>query len=337
MTSTRLIGALALALGLAACGNQTDTDTSEAGAHADHPAQAGTHDRDGHGEGEHGEGEAGQDREGEAASTVIPAAIAERSGIRVQAAGPGVIADQHEVQGLLTAPEGRVAQAAARFPGVVRTLRVNVGDRVRAGEALATIDSNLSLSRYTVTAPISGVVTARHASVGGVASEGTALLEIADLSQLWVDLHIFGADAQHIRPGVAVDVTRMGDGKTVQTTLERVLPGMATASQSTIARATLDNADGLWRPGSAVRARITVDRQPVDLLVPLAALQAMDGGDVVFVREGETYRARPVKVGLRDGERAQILSGLRAGEQVVVAESYLVKADIGKDGAAHEH
>ena len=82
-------------------------------------------------------------------------------------------------------------------------MRANVGDQVRAGQALATVESNLSLTNYTVTAPISGVVLARSASVGAVASEGMPLFEIADLSTLWVDLHIFGADAQHIRAGRA--------------------------------------------------------------------------------------------------------------------------------------
>src|SRR3546814_11325165 len=103
------------------------------------------------------------------------------------------------------------------------------------------------------------------------------LFEIADLSQLWADLHIFGADAQHIQPGVPVTITRMSDGKTVETVLERVLPGMATASQSTVARATVDNADGPWRPGSAVKARITVEQQPVERMVPRSALQRSDG------------------------------------------------------------
>ena len=237
----------------------------------------------------------------------------------------------------MTPIEGRVAEVSARFPGPIRSLRVHVGDVVRAGQPLATIESNASLSIYTVSAPISGVVTARNASVGAIAGDGTPLFEIANLSQLWVDLHIFGADAQHIRAGVPVQVTRMSDGKTLETTLERVLPGMATASQSTIARATLDNADGLWRPGAAVEARISVALTPAELVVPLSALQTMDGEEVVFVREDDTYSARPVEIGARDARQAAIRGGLRAGETVVVEESYLIKADILKEGAAHEH
>ena len=269
--------------------------------------------------------------------TTIAAKVAQDSGIRVAPAQAGVIADEHEVQGLLTPVEGRVANIAARFPGPIRRLAVNVGDRVRAGQSLAVVESNLSLTTYPVTTPISGVVLARNATVGGVAGEGATLFEVADLSSLWVDLHIFGADAQHIVPGVPVTVTRLSDGATVRTTLERVLPGTATASQSTVARATLANADGLWRPGSAVKARITVQQQPAALVVPVAALQTFRDWDVVFVRVGDTYEVRPLELGKRDAARVEVLSGLEAGDQVVVEQSYLVKADIEKSGASHDH
>ncbi|MGH8031492.1 MAG: efflux RND transporter periplasmic adaptor subunit, partial [Luteimonas sp.] len=269
--------------------------------------------------------------------TEIAATIAQASGIRTAPAGPGVIADEHEVQGLLTPVEGRMAKVMARFPGPIRRLRANVGDRVRAGQPLATIESNLSLTTYTVSSPISGQVLVRHASIGSVAGEGAPLFEIADLSSLWVDLHIFGADAQHIVPGVPVMVTRMSDGAQVDTTLERVLPGTATASQSTVARATIANADGLWRPGSAVKARITVDRQQTALVVPLSALQDFRDAPSVFIRVGDVYEVRPLELGKRDATHVEVLSGLKPGDAVVVAQSYLVKADIEKSGASHDH
>lgn len=129
----------------------------------------------------------------------------------------------------------------------------------------------------------------------------------------------------------------MTDGVSQTTTLERVLPGTATASQSTVARATLRNDDGLWRPGAAVKARIVVATQPAAQVVPLSALQSMDGKDVVFVRTGDTYTARPVRLGARDAGKVEVLDGVTPGEQVVVEQSYVVKADIGKAGASHEH
>jgi membrane fusion protein, heavy metal efflux system len=262
--------------------------------------------------------------------TTIPADTAAAAGIRVAPVAAGVIADEHQVQGLLTPMEGRVALVTARFPGPVRSVRAGLGDRVRSGQELATVESNLSLTTYSITSPISGVVMTRSAAVGMAAGEGAQLFEIADLSTLWVDLHIFGADAQHIGAGAPVVVTRLSDGVSARTRLERVLPGTATISQSTVARARLPNMDGRWRPGSAVQARITVARQPVDLLVPVTALQTAEDLDVVYVQQGETYHTRPVKLGLRDAENVQVLEGLKAGEIVVVAQSFLVKADIEK-------
>jgi cobalt-zinc-cadmium efflux system membrane fusion protein len=269
--------------------------------------------------------------------TGILAEIAAEAGIRVEPVGPGTIADAHEVQGLLTPIESRVARVMARFPGPIRSVHAQVGDRVRAGQALAVIESNLSLSNYTVAAPIPGSILARQAVLGALAGEGAELFEIADLSELWVDLHIFGADTQHIRAGVPVTVTRMSDGVTADTVLERVLPGTATASQSTVARATLVNSDSLWRPGSAVKARITVALQPGALVVPLTAVQAFRDRDVVFVRVGDLYEVRRVELGNRDAVRVEILSGINAGDLVVVEQSYLVKADIEKSGAFHDH
>ncbi len=317
MKWTHWISALTLAVLLSACGgakpyNETDHEEGEA-----HAAEEGH--------------EEAPDR------TTIAAKVAQDAGIRVAPAAAGIIADEHEVQGLLTPVEGRVAKVMARFPGPIRSLRANVGDRVRAGQPLATIESNLSLTTYTVPAPISGVVLARNASIGTVASESAALYEIADLSELWVDLHIFGADAQHITAGVPVRVTRLSDGLTAETTLERVLPGTATASQSTVARATIRNLDGLWRPGSAVKARVTVDQAPAKLVVPVTALQTAEDQDVVYVQQGDTYRVRPVKLGRRDAERVEVLDGLKAGERVVVAQSFLVKADIEKSTVEEDH
>jgi len=268
--------------------------------------------------------------------TTIPAAVAKDAGIEVAPAGPGVIRDEHDVQGLLTPIEGRHARVVARFPGPVKAVRVGLGDTVRAGQALATVESNVSLSDYAVTAPLGGTVLARNVAVGDLAGE-QPLFEIADLSALWVDLHLFGADAQHITPGLPVEVTRLSDGVSARTTLDRVLPGTATASQSTVARATVDNADGRWRPGAAVRARVTVAEQSVDLMVPLAALQRFRDWDVVFVRFGDDYEIRPLELGRRDGVNVEVLSGLKAGDPVVVGQSYIVKADIEKSGASHDH
>src|SRR5690606_28399248 len=105
--------------------------------------------------------------------------------------------------------------------------------------------------------------------------------------------------------GLPVSIERLSDGQRSDSVIDRVLPGSATASQSTVARATLRNGDGRWRPGSAVRARVTLAERDVALAVPLSALQRFEGRDVVFVRthgdDGrDRYSATAVQLGERD-------------------------------------
>lgn len=255
--------------------------------------------------------------------------IATESGVRTAPVAAGVIRDEHEVQGLLLPIDGRNARIMARFPGPVRGVRVAVGDKVKAGQILAIIESNVSLSDYPVTAPLSGTILSRNVAVGDLAGD-TPLFEIADLSKLWVDIHLIGADAEHLHAGLSVEVTRLSDNVHANTTIQRVLPGMATASQSTIARAIVINTDGNWRPGASVRVRVSVSEDSVDRVVPLDAIQSLRGQDVVFVKEGENYEARPVKLGRRDGHSAEVLDGVALGDGIVVKQSYLIKADIEK-------
>lgn len=224
------------------------------------------------------ESEAGH-AEGEGAAhhdvVTIDEKTASELGVKTATVGAGVIRDAHEVQGLLTPIEGKHARVRGRYPGPVQSVRVSVGDVVKVGQPLAVVDSNVSLTPYTITAPFAGTVLNVGVGPGDLAGD-QPLFEIADLSALWVDLHLFGGDAQHITPGLSVEVTRLSDGIQAITKLDRILPGTATASQSTVARATAKNSDGQWRPGAAVRARVTVSQREATIVVPLAALRQME-------------------------------------------------------------
>jgi cobalt-zinc-cadmium efflux system membrane fusion protein len=259
----------------------------------------------------------------------IEAAIATQSGVRTAPVRPGVIRDEHEVQGLLLTIDGRSAHIMARFAGPVRAVQVAVGDRVTAGQTLAVIESNVSLTDYSVTAPLAGTILSRNVAVGDLAGD-KPLFEIADLSKLWVDIHLFGADAEHLHAGLPIEVMRLSDNVRASTKLDRVLPGMATASQSTVARAMVINTDGNWRPGASVRVRVSVSQDAVARVVPLEAIQTLRDQDVVFIHDGENYEARPVKLGRRDSHNAEVLDGVVIGDDIVVEQSYLIKADIEK-------
>jgi cobalt-zinc-cadmium efflux system membrane fusion protein len=329
-----------LAVGLAGCGNQS-ADDDHGDGHAHDEAEA-SHDAGGgeaHGH-SHDEAPAKGDERGHeetaADETTIPAETAQRSGIVTAPVGPGKIQQTVRLPGVIEARQGAIARVAARFPGAIRDVAVQVGDTVRAGQRLATVESNASLSTYAITTPLAGVVMTRDADVGGLAGE-SPLFEVADLSKVWGDLHVFGRDAQRVRVGAEVRVERLADGVVATAAIGQVLPATDVDSQSLTARAVLDNADGLWRPGMAVQADVTIGTTEAALRVPLGALQRMDGRDVVFVREEDTYTATPVRLGVRDAAFVEVTDGLTPGNEVVVEQSFLVKADIAKAGAAHEH
>jgi cobalt-zinc-cadmium efflux system membrane fusion protein len=267
--------------------------------------------------------------------TTIAAEIASAAGIATGVAGPGTIADALTLYGTIATDLTRVREVQGRFPGTIRSVAKRVGDAVRAGEALATIESNESLQAYSVTAPIAGVITARHAEPGEQTGEDP-LFVIVDLATVWAELNVFSRDRSRLRAGVPV---RIGgdDGFEANGTIDYLAPVTNRASQSVTARVVLDNPDGRWTPGQFVEAQVTVSETPVALAVPLGALQRFREFDVVFARVGDVYEVRMLTLGRRDSANVEVLDGLAPGTEYVTHNSYLVKADIEKAGASHDH
>jgi cobalt-zinc-cadmium efflux system membrane fusion protein len=186
-----------------------------------------------------------------------------------------------------------------------------------------------------VTAPIGGVVTSRHAEPGEQAGD-QELFEIADYSTVWVELNVFARERARVREGQVARITTEGSTEATGE-IDYLAPGGERGSQRSIARVVLDNADGRWVPGLFVEAAVTVAETTVDIAVPLSALQTFRDFDVVFARVGDTYEVRMLTLGRRDAARLEVLEGLAAGTEYVIENSYLIKADIEKAGASHDH
>ena len=267
--------------------------------------------------------------------TTIAADVARDAGIGTAVAGPGAISDELVLFGAIAPDATRVRTVHARFPGVIRSVSRNVGDAVRAGDALATIESNESLQTYTVTAPIGGTVTARHAAPGEQ-TDADPLFEIADFSSVWAELDVFSRDRARLKTGLPVRVT--ADDDTAATgSIDYLAPVGDRASQRVTARVSLDNADARWTPGRFVEAQVTIGTTPVDLAVPLSALQRFRDFEVVFAQVGDVYEVRMLTLGRRDARFVEVLEGLTPGTVFVTDNSYLIKADIEKAGASHDH
>lgn len=265
----------------------------------------------------------------------IAADMAAANGLATATVGPGSLHETLALYGQIRPDAERQRAVTARFPGLVRSVAVQVGDTVRAGQTLATVESNESLQVYALTAPRAGTVT-RRATNPGEAAGSEALFEIADYARVWAELAVFPRDRARLRPGQAVTV-KASDG-TAEAIGEIVQVSPAgSAGPALTARVALDNRENRWTPGQFVDARVTVGESAAPRVVPLAALQSFRGWDVVFATDGEHYQALPVQLGRRDAEQAEVLSGLEAGARIVTTNSYLVKADIEKSGASHDH
>ena len=267
--------------------------------------------------------------------TKIGAEVAEAFGLETLVAGPVVLQETVTLYGRIMTNTERVREVSARFDGVIQSVTPSIGDSVREGQSLAKIESNESLKSYTIKAPISGVITQRDANPGEQTS-GRQLFTITDTSSVWVDLSVFPADRARVIAGAPVIITAAIDGQPVESTIAR-MNVQAEANQSVTARAVLDNPDGQFLPGTYVTAEVTVGTHPVPLAVKRTGLQAFRDFTVVYAQIGDEYEVRMLELGRQDREWIEVLGGLEPGTRYVSENSYLVKADIEKSGASHDH
>ncbi len=267
--------------------------------------------------------------------TTIANDIAASAGIATDIAGPATLIETVTVYGRIAADPSHQREVGARFPGVIKAVRKNLGDTVRAGETLATIESNESLQTYSLEAPIGGVITARAANAGEQSAD-RLLFTITDPSSVWAELSVFPKDRARIKPGASVRIKAAGSEVMITGRIARVDLQTA-ANQSITARATLDNSKGEFPVGSFVTAEIAVAERKVPLAVKTLGLQPFRDFTVVFEQVGDTYEVRMLELGEKHGEWVEVLGGLEVGAKYVTENSYLIKADVEKSGASHDH
>lgn len=260
----------------------------------------------------------------------------EAAGLVVAPAGPASLVETVPLYGLIKPNAERMRSVTARFPGVVRSVSVKVGDTVRQGQSLASVESNESLQVYSVPSPLGGVVTERFTNPGEQA-ESSPLLTVADLSTVWIELSLFPRDRGRVQVGQRVRVQATEGGLAADGKVVFVSPLSSSATQSLTARVLVDNTSGLWTPGLYVRGEVAVAEAAVSLAVPVAALQDLEAGASVFVDTPEGFEPRAVKTGRNDGRNVEIMEGISAGENVVGEGSFVLKAELGKGEGEHGH
>jgi cobalt-zinc-cadmium efflux system membrane fusion protein len=255
------------------------------------------------------------------------------SGIEVTTAGEGDITEHLTTYGKIVPDPGHVSHIGARFEGTVTDVKVTIGQWVKKGDLLATVEANQSLSSYPIHAPFDGIITARHANPGELAQK-QPLFTVADYSFMWVELKVFPQDMTKVRAGQKVSLIL--NDKRINTTIDHVVPN-DDDHPFILARASIDNPDNRLSAGMMAQGKIIINQQNVPIAVNQSALQTLEGHPVVFVKTTTGFEARQVSLGLKDDQFVEITQGLKAGEQYVIKNSYTLKADLLKSGAKHAH
>jgi membrane fusion protein, heavy metal efflux system len=254
----------------------------------------------------------------------------ERAQFGVEVAGPAKIRASVPLYGKIAMNEDTVANVSPRFPGVVKAVSVRLGDRVQKGDVLAIVESNDSLKDYQVISAISGTIIKKDVTVGEAIRDDKLIFTVADLSAVWVDFSVFPQDFDRVRQGQTVRIIYAANVKPIAGRITYIAPIGSENTQSLLARAVAPNSAGLLRPGLFVTGELETDEVEVPIAVRPSAIQTLNEKTVVFVPEGNAFEAREVKLGARDNNLVQVLSGLNAGDRYVSVNSFLLKAELGK-------
>ncbi|MCB0359943.1 MAG: efflux RND transporter periplasmic adaptor subunit, partial [Bdellovibrionales bacterium] len=254
----------------------------------------------------------------------------------VSTAGPQEIDSTARVYGRLRANENKVAHVYPRFPGVIKEIRKDLGDKVASGELLAIVESNQSLRPYEIRSHVAGVVTKRHATLGEFVNDTRELFVVTDLSEVWADFQVNRDDVATIEAGHAISVD-LGDGVEIPAKVAYVSPVTDEATQMLLVRAVIPNPTNRLQPGLFVTGVLSKTEAEVPLAVTRDAVQTFRDWNVVYLTDGHVFQAMPVELGRRDSRHVEVLAGLLPGDRYVSQNSFIVKADIEKAGASHDH
>ena len=267
--------------------------------------------------------------------TKIEKDVAEALEIKTEIADAVIMKKSIPVYGRISENSELTRKITARFDGTIQSITASEGKRVKKGQSLATVESNESLQIITITSPINGTITHRDANIGEQ-TNGRQLFTIVNTESVWADLSVFPTDLPKVEIGSVVTIVDSTSGHTTKGKISQINL-IANPDQSVNVRVVLENKKGLLRPGRHISADITTGEHKANLAVKRSGLQAFRDFTVVYAKIGDEYEVRMLELGLLAGEWAEVLGGIEPGARYVSENSYVIKADIEKSGASHDH
>ena len=194
------------------------------------------------------------------------------------------------------------------------------------------LEQDSQFTKFEITAPFDGTVIEKHITLGELVGDDADVFVVADLSSVWVDLIISQDTISEVQEGQAVTV-RLSNGSKSETKIEFVSPIVSSDTRTALARATVPNLNGQFRPGTFVDAGIRIPSKEETVVIPKASVQLVNDHTSVFVWGNAGFELREVTTGVTDGRQIEILKGLRSGEAVASENAFHLKAEFIKSAA----
>ena len=193
------------------------------------------------------------------------------------------------------------------------------------------------LNRYDIRAPFDGMVLEKHIALGEAVKEDANIFVISDLSTVWAEIAVPAKDLATVRVGGKAEVKASAFDASAQGTITYVGALLGEQTRTAKARISLANPDMAWRPGLFVSVEVVSGEADAPVTVQTQAIQTVEDKPVVFVQVKDGFQATPVRLGRSDGSLTEIKQGLPAGTPYAAQGSFVLKSELGKDAAGHEH
>ena len=194
-----------------------------------------------------------------------------------------------------------------------------------------------NLTHFIIRGAFDGVVVRKHLSPGEWVREDAEILVIADLSEVWVDITVYERDMDSVYIGQEAIVKNGSSDREAVGRVSYIGPLVGEQSRTAKARVVVPNPEGKWRPGRFVKVSLVREEFTAPVVVPNEAIQSFRNWSIVFFQHDDQYEVRPLELGKSDGKVTEVRKGLSPGERYVTRNSFILKAELGKAGIAHEH
>jgi RND family efflux transporter MFP subunit len=214
--------------------------------------------------------------------------------------------------------------ADARYSSALAQLDVA---KAQVSQTQARIEElKVTLNNTNIVSPVDGFVGRRNLDPGAFAGTNSPVVSVVAINSVRLVASLVEKDFRRVQPGLdAVVEVDAFPGEKFTGKVSRVAPVFDAATRTATMEIEIPNPGYRLKPGMYARVALTVDRQPDALTVPRNALVDLEGTRGVFVIEQQVAHFRPVRTGLQDGERVQILDGAGEGQRVVTVGAMAVK------------